>query len=258
MSSPLTARNLAAVRWYVEECTRNVMRNREGCALNSKPVEEQIADILKKQTPLTKPMVLWRGHVKSPKAISSHTWFSTSESQTSAKNLFTNTNSGCCLFKIHVMPGIHVLNVSKVLRASASASSKTRKSPSKSPSKSPTRSTHSTHSKRKNNTLREVLQEEKEWIVEGGGVFYQDKEGVQKGFRPQDGYFETYYYPKGMFASPKRLTASELVSLLDPEEYEFVTDSSYFNTGVIPKGQSASPATKEAAVKEVQRRVDHT
>lgn len=87
--------------------------------------------------------------------------------------------------------------------------------------------------------------------MEGGGVFYKDKEGTQKGFRYHDGYYETYYYPKRVFASPKRLTASELVSLIDPNEYEFVTDASYFNTGVIPKGHSASPATKEAALKQI-------
>jgi hypothetical protein len=142
------------------------------------------------------------------------------------------------------MPGIHVFNVSKVLRASPKTPRSARSSPKSSP-KSPTRS------KRKNNTLREVLQEEKEWIVEGGGVFYKDKVGTQKGFRLQDGYYETYYYPKGVFASPKRLTASELVSLIDPDEYEFVTDTSYFNTGVIPKGHSASPATKEAVLKQI-------
>ena len=247
MTSPLTKRNIAAVRWYVEECTRNIMRNREGCPLNSKPVEEQITDILKKQSPLTKSIILWRGHVKSPETISSHTWFSTSESQKSAKNLFTNADSGCCLFKIHVMPGIHVFNVTKVLRTSPKTPRSVRSSRSspKSSPKSPTRS------KRKNNTLREVLQEEKEWIVEGGGVFYKDKEGTQKGFRQQDGYYETYYYPKGVFASPKRLTASELVSLIDPDEYEFITDTDYFDTGVIPKGHSASPATKEAALKQI-------
>jgi hypothetical protein len=223
------------------------MRNREGCPLNSKPVEEQITDILKKQSPLTKSIVLWRGHVKSPETISSHTWFSTSESQKSAKNLFTNADSGCCLFKIHVMPGIHVLNVAKVLRASPKTPRSARSS--RSSQKSPTRS------KRKNNALREVLQEEKEWIVEGRGVFYKDKEGTQKGFQHQDGYYETYYYPKGVFASPKKLTANELVGLIDPDEYEFVTDASYFDTGVIPKGYSASPATKEAAIKEIQRLV---
>ncbi len=208
-------------------------------------MEERVAKVLEKQAPLTQPMILWRGHVGGPDVIQAHTWFSTSESRTSAKNMFTNNVSGCCLFKIHAMPGIRVLNVRRVLRTSPA----TRKSPRG--TKSPTRSN------RKNNTLKEVLGEEREWIVEGGGVFYKDVEGTQKGFKQTGEFFETYYYPKGAKASPKRLTVADLVDLIDPEEYNFVTNSDYFNMpGIIPKGSSASPATKEAAFKDIQARVE--
>ncbi len=245
----LSATDLAAVRWYVKECTRNVMRNSEGCATNDITVEERIANILRKQPPLTEPMLLWRGHVKSPNTISPNTWFSTSISHKSAKNLFTNNASGCCLFKIHVMPGIRVLNVSGALLSRTSPSG-TRKSSNKSPkrsSKSPTRS---------NKALKEVLDEEKEWIIEGGGVFYKNKEGTQKGFHEHDGIFETYYYPKGTMKSPTKLTVAELVALIDPDEYEFV-DEDYFNSIALPTGSTASPTTKKSAAKQIQKMVEN-
>lgn len=220
--SGLTNMDRAAIRWYVKESTRNIPRNKNGNPLNSISVGHRISAILDNQEPLQAPTVVWRGHTGDSSHISSLTWFSTTPSQQSAR-IFMNQNAGCCLFKIHLMPGIRVLNIAKALQ------------------NSPNRKT------RKNNRLHTILQEEQEWIVQGGGVFYKDRTKSEQGFVNKGDYYEAYYYP-----AAKELSANEIVALLMPEEYNFVFNTNYFVKHVLPTNTTASPSSLAKALEKVQ------
>jgi len=228
----LSAKNILAIRLYVQECKRNAFSGNTNCISNN-TVENRITKILEKQEPLTKEQIVWRGHVREPDYILTTSWFSVTDSKKVAKELFTNNISECCLFKIHLMPGIKLLDIKSLLL------------------RNKTRKNNSTSHKNKN--LKQLLVEERELLVQSDGVFYKNKEGTELGFVNKDGYYETYYYPKHTFPDLKELTAQELKNLVDVDEYEFVDDIRYFNAGIIPVGYTASLNTKQKAIELIKK-----
>lgn len=231
----LSAKNILAIRLYVQECKRNALSGNNACMKNN-TVENRISLILSEQEPLLKEKIVWRGHVREPNYILSTSWFSVTDKKLVAKTLFTNNVSECCLFKIHVMPGVRMLDIRHILSSNLTRKNRNNKT-------------------RKNKNLRNLLEEEREFLVEDGGIFYKNKEGTEEGFVDKDDYYETYYYPKQQLSESKELTAEELKNFVDKDEYEFIDDISYFNIGVIPAGFKVSRNTKQKALELIRKEV---
>ncbi len=152
---------LNALRNYVEKSYSK---------LRHPSTRKKVSELLSKQEPLSEEKVLYRG-VKSyhPTNVTAFTpyfptdFFSTSEDLDTAKCFMQYIVGGhnCCVFEIRVQPGIRMLNVQSFLN------------------------------------LPEYFSFEQEWLVEGGGLFFADKQKTTPGFAKKDkkGYFTTYYFP---------------------------------------------------------------
>jgi hypothetical protein len=235
MASPtISPSNLNALYCYVGECTRE------------HGVENRIANMLKKQLPLTKEKIVWRGHVMGPTTIDPRSWFSTANNREAIQS-FIHTESGCCIFKIHLMPGIRVMNVKQVLRSSRNKHSSNSSRRNRSNSYSPIQKTL------RNRRINMMLDEEDELIVEGGGVFYTTANAHEEGFIHKGGVFETYYFPHDMRRSFTEIGANELVGLIHKNEYEYINSPNDFDSmGIIPHGVYASHATKRNAFRKIK------
>ena len=159
-----------ALKHYVRESAateilseiKNVNGELKKVPINTKTISERIQEIVDRQDPLTAPLTVYRGQPPPHYTISAKWWFSTSTSKKIVREGFISKNDGCCVFTIYVQPGVKVLDVNEFLKPHGGT--------------------------RHDN--------EKEYIIDRGGFFYQDEAQTVEGFR-ENGYgnFTTYYFP---------------------------------------------------------------
>jgi hypothetical protein len=136
-------------------------------------------------------IIVYRGHNHSEN-IRNSSFYSTSKDIDLVYNNFTGES--CCIFKIHVMPGIKFIDVNKIMGS------------------------HHRYA------------EDKEIILDGTGDFYKDKQREIKGFteiKPYKGkkVFETYYFLK-----KKKVSRNNLIARLNEAEFEFYNkEQNYLN-----------------------------
>jgi len=159
-----------ALKHYVRESAatetlseiKNVNGERKKVPINTKTISERIQEIVDRQDPLTAPLTVYRGQSPPRYTISAKWWFSTSTSKKIVREGFISRNDGCCVFTIYVQPGVKVLDVNEFLKPHGGT--------------------------RHDN--------EKEYIIDRGGFFYQDEAQTVEGFREDShGNFTTYYFP---------------------------------------------------------------
>ncbi len=177
----------ALITYESNPCSRD-----NKCLDDNLTVFQRIRELLKKQEPLQEELLVWRGHLQQ-KYINPGIWFSTTTKESYAQG-FTGDDECTdlqgnliyddgCLFKIHIQPGVKVVNVHNLYKEYGFGN------PSKESAK-----------------VNELFQEKKwglfnyekegEIIVEEGGEFYTDSTKTVKGFKKiEDDVFETYYYP---------------------------------------------------------------
>lgn len=151
-------------------------RDSEGCQANPICMEavtkliEDVGSEVKGDTAL----IVYRGQRESRTIDPSrHSWFSTSLSLEETE-IFRGDI--CCIFKIHLMPGVTYLDVNKALTESKYAAGSV-----------------SAGTRMKDPTMTHGLANEKEIIVMGGGTFYSDTIGTT-GFKEiREGVYETWY-----------------------------------------------------------------
>jgi hypothetical protein len=78
-------------------------------------IEQQIQRLLNLQSPLAEELVLFRGHSATSPVIIPRSWFATSDDEARVREQHISTGADCCLFKIHVQPGIKVLDVNNLI-----------------------------------------------------------------------------------------------------------------------------------------------
>jgi hypothetical protein len=152
---------LLALQYYVKEHSKSYRTNKNLKQVNNVTVNDRVKSLLQKQNPLEHKMILYRGQTPDSKNIKANqgSWISTSETIESAKDFLNTTKEKCCLFKIHVMPGIRVLNVHEALS--------------------------------KAGLYAKSYEDEKEFIVDDNGVFSNFDEKTMNGIT----MFETTFSP---------------------------------------------------------------
>jgi hypothetical protein len=218
-----------ALYHWVTESTKSHM-------FHGKTIEKHIDNLLKEQ-PLTTDgsLVVYRGHDSDSRTIRATSWFSTSNDVKKVRRQHISKGADCCLFKLHILPGIHVIKVDEVLDSLKS---------------------------------KKTGYDESEIIVEGGHTFYDSKDLTSPGFKDSgliEGVqvFETWYSPKGKSPkkSPKkspRKTVSKrrILAIIDPEEYDLINGVEDLKVSVPPSlpGETISNATYNEVWKSIQRR----
>jgi hypothetical protein len=186
--------NIQALQYWVKESTRSSL-----LLGNIKTIEERIQSILDRVSPLTEERIVYRGHQSYSKTIIPSSWFSTSSDLEKVHSQHISEYADCCLFKIHLLPGIQCFPIDDLIKASG-----------------------------KNATGFD----ESEIIVNGGGVFYADKELTRPGFalpyKSKDiDMFETWYAstPPSVVSSagvPSELSANRLFDRIPEDEYNLM------------------------------------
>jgi hypothetical protein len=180
--------DIKALKHYVTESTRGTTLPK-----NTITIRQRVQNLLDKQEPLKKGIVVYRGHSEDAHFIRPDSWFSTSANERMVREHHIAEKATCCLFKINVMPGIRVLDVYKVLRAAG--------------------------------VNRTGFEDEEELIVDGSGVFLKGPDR-SPGFREvtdESGLtiFETWY------SVPKiAITSAQILERLTESEFEFIETSS--------------------------------
>ena len=137
--------NHAALRHWVTQSTKT--SKLDGNALT---IEQRIQNLLNASPPLTDEIVVYRGHSPvSPTIYSDRGWFSTSSDLNKVLHQHISDNTSCCLFKIHILPGIKYINVDATIERAG---------------------------------LENTGYDESEIIVNGGGTFYANPELTTVGF----------------------------------------------------------------------------
>jgi hypothetical protein len=201
----MSVNEVKAVNHWVKQSTRKNKLNK-----NKKTIEEYIQDILNSRKPLNNELIVYRGHNSDSKTIIPNSWFSTSNDLDTVYKHHISENSDCCLFKIHLLPGILHFNVDEFIKKGGL---------------SPT-----------------GYEEESEIIVNGKGIFYKNKELSEKGFTElNDKYkgvtiFETWYgLPKNS------LTFNNLNKRISKNEYNFINSiNDLRNQGIISINEEIS------------------
>lgn len=165
--------------------------------VDSNDLEEDEYEVIKRMVLSNPPvsMTVYRGQNGTRHINSGADWFSTTTNKQVALKKFTNSETNCCLFTIHLI-NVQALLVNK---SGIVISSKDRSS-------------------------------EDEVIVLGGGTFYKNEHLTEEGFDDlMDGEYECWYtFPKDKDKDKDNIhneianRASELFTKLDPEEYEFI------------------------------------
>ena len=180
----MNSHHMNALRFWVTEQSRSYRKNRNGHIIDKeKTVGERIQEILNYTEPLSKELIVYRGHKNTP-AINPIKWFSTTTSLKIAKNEYSGME--CCVFKIFIQPGIIVFDVHSLLES-------------------------------KGITLGKY-KDEREIIVNGGGEFFKDSEKKELGFEYKNGVYHTYYFPKRT-----QLNSQRILNRISKNEYEFIT-----------------------------------
>lgn len=135
-----------ALRHWVTESTKSNKIN--GNALT---IEQRIQNLLNASQPLKREMIVYRGHgPDSPRIYSNRGWFSTSSDINKVLRQHVSDDTTCCLFKIHVLPGIKCINVDATIERAG---------------------------------LEKTGYDESEIILNGGGTFYANPELTKVGFK---------------------------------------------------------------------------
>lgn len=157
----------------------------ENVEVNVKTISERIQEIVDHLEPRTTSLTVYRGQPPPHTTISPRWWFSTSTSAEIARRDFSNVERGCCVFTIHVQPGVKVLDVNKFLE--------------------PFGGTHH--------------DDEKEYIVDHDGFFYQDEAQTVEGFRDDGhGRYTTFYFPTRRASAPT--ASNEKINQIIEEFYD--------------------------------------
>jgi len=192
--SPNEKKTLRAVLLYERSPNKN--RILPG---NETPLGTHIERLLQKQVPLTESVVVWRGQ-KNAKINPDLGWFSTS-----FRDDIARTYGGKHLFKIHIQPGVRILDMYKYYNERGI------QNPVKEANE--LQAEYFQHNEKYQNNNYSEFQEV---LVEEGGSFWQDSEKKEKGFKwigkqnpvnpgtlQENNYgekykmnvFETYYFP---------------------------------------------------------------
>ncbi len=158
--SNITSLYINALRYWVTEEERGLRKNKNGKLINNKTVDERITELVHMMPPLKESITVYRGQQNS-NTIYPRNWFSTTDVKEKAKDF---AGKDCCLFKIYVQPGIHIIDVHKFLQ--------------------------------KHYTGITRHEDEHEIILEGNGDFYKDIDKKERGFKEVKGELVAYYFPK--------------------------------------------------------------
>lgn len=214
-----TATNInALVHWVTQSTKSTKLRN-----TNTNTIETRITRLLEAQDPLTEELVVYRAHSADSRTIRPGSWIATSTDEAKVRRQHIHAGDSCCLFKIHILPGIRVIHVDDTIKAAG-----------------------------KDNTGYD----ESEVIVDGTGDFYEAPTGFKKGFVPKGPVrgievFETYYGPKRVQTG---LNAETMFSRLVDGEHELIRNTKNLRTwpGIIREGETASNNVVNAAFELVQ------
>lgn len=209
----MNSRHIAALRYWVTEESRNYRKNKNGDIVDKeKTVGERIQEILDYMPPLNKELIVYRGHKDSPSYISPRKWFTSSLKHSIAKSEYSGNR--CCIFEIHVQPGIQTLNVNKLLKD--------------------------------NGIVLEKYKDESEIIINGGGEFFKDSEKSEPGFfTVSEGHYSTYYFPKRVQLNSKRI-----LERIPEEEYPLISNISNIKT-IIGKNETANNSTLQSVLNTI-------
>ena len=94
--------DLEALEHWVTESTK-------GSIFYEKTIEKWIQELLDKLDPIHEEILVYRGQTPDSKTIIPYSWFSTSPSEEKVR--FHHLSKDCCLFRIHLLPGIKIINV---------------------------------------------------------------------------------------------------------------------------------------------------
>lgn len=134
-----------ALRHWVTQSTKT-----NKLAGNALTIEQRIQNLLNASPPLTDEIVVYRGHSPgSPTIYSDRGWFSTSPDLDKVLRQHISNDTTCCLFKIHILPGIKYINVDATIERAG---------------------------------LEKTGYDESEIIVNGGGTFYANPKLTTIGF----------------------------------------------------------------------------
>jgi hypothetical protein len=161
MSRNNNTENIGGLLHWIKESTKS--HNYKGLT-----VEQRVQRLIDKQEPLTMERILYRVHSPNSPTIVPRSWFSTSSTLNKVVQQHRTKNATCCLFRIHIMPGIRILDINDFfIRKHISL-------------------------------IKPNDDDESEIIVDKGGVFSNPRSkntfhyiGMVKGLTT----FETYYYP---------------------------------------------------------------
>jgi hypothetical protein len=199
--------------WVTESTRTNI--------LNGKTIEVSIQELLDEQPPLTKELIVYRGQHEDRRSILPGSWFSTSKQLDLVRRQHISKEHTCCIFKIHLQPGIKIVDV-----------------------------------KNYTNERTQTSFKEEEIIVNGNGVFYKTAERKEIGFTEIDDYdsitmFETWYaLPPG---KKKKPTADEIFERIMPEEYEFYENINNIKRfKILLKDEEANDKTLDKVIKMIQ------
>lgn len=223
-----------ALYHWVTESTKSHM-------LHGNTIETHIDNLLKEQDVTTGSLLVYRGHGKS-RAIRATSWFSTTTDKKQAHD-FISMGGDCCIFKIHIMPGIHIIHVNDFLYLNGKITK---------------------------------YEEESEIIVEGGHTFYDSDTLTSPGFKDTGlvngvQVFETWYSPKGKSAkkspkksprkspkkSPRKTVSKRRILKIVENEYDLIDGVEDLKVSVPPSlepGETVNNATYNDAWKSIQRR----
>jgi hypothetical protein len=171
------------------------------------PQEENITRMFASVEPLQTKKTLYRGQTED-ELNSGYSFFSTSTSKKIAREEFAGSDG--YVFEIHVQPGIRVLPVNQTLALSGI------------------------------NT--KGYKEEEEYLVEGGGIFYADKEKSQKGFSYLgNNEYKTFYFPNTTTNSI-HINANTLFQRIPKGEYWMINSLNDLKTtpGLVLDGEQVT------------------
>jgi hypothetical protein len=184
--------NIDALYHWVTESTRNdrLPGNKVGIT-----IEKRIQRLIDEQEPITEPRILYRIQLPNSPKIIPYSWFSTSNDVNKVLEQHLAKNADCCLFKIHVLPGIRILDVDDTLKI---------------------------------NGKKETVYDESEIIVNGGGIFTHSsnkngflKIGKTKGVTT----YETFYGLPMKFNVKNKINPNTIFNSILINEYELINSA---------------------------------
>lgn len=209
----MNSRHINALRYWVTEESRNYRKNRNGDIIDKeKTVGERIQEIINYTDPLSKELIVYRGHKNTPNTINPKTWFSTTTSYKIAKNEYSDNE--CCTFKLFIQPGIIILDVHKLLKTKG--------------------------------IELNTYKDENEIIINGGGEFFKDFNKKELGFEYKNGMYQSYYFPKRT-----QLNSQRILNRIPKNEYEFITNVNDIKQ-VISKNEIVNNSTLQNVLKQIK------